>query len=66
MSEKPIKTRFVVRHMLGLYGIVGIQARVESEGLLSSKVILEPVGGVERGWPTKEVMAAGRRSHSSF
>ena len=26
MPEKPIKTRLAVRYMLGLYGIVGIQA----------------------------------------
>jgi hypothetical protein len=31
MPEKPIKTRLAVRYMLGLYGIVGIQARAEIE-----------------------------------
>jgi hypothetical protein len=31
MPEKPIKTRLAVRYMLGLYGIVGIQASCQTE-----------------------------------
>jgi hypothetical protein len=34
VAEKPIKKRLLVRHMLGLYGIVGIQASVSNSNEL--------------------------------